>query len=610
MNILGVSAFYHDAAAALIKDGEIVAAAQEERFTREKHDPRFPLHALKYCCEAGGVGPSSIDYVVFYEKPLRKFDRIVRSFIQTSPGYSHQFMQAMSEWLPVKIRQRRLIEKSMSAAIGGKWASRILFSGHHLSHAASAFYPSPFQSAAVVTVDGVGEWDTTTIGVGSGRRLEIQRSVRFPHSLGLLYAAFTTYTGFKVNSGEYKMMGLAPYGEPVYADLIRDRLIDLRNDGSFAINMTYFDYATGSRMTNKAFHDLFGGEPRTPESDITQRDMDLSASIQLVTEEALENLIRAAAELTGETNVCMAGGVALNCVANGRLLRTGVFENIWIQPAAGDAGGALGAALAAHHLALEQPRVPPSDGDSMKGAYLGPSYTSQEVEESISSAGGVYELLDSETIIKRGAELLAQEKVMGWFQGRMEFGPRALGNRSILADPRSPRMQKALNLKIKFRESFRPFAPSVLREDLSEWFDLETDSPYMLLVANVKSAHLVQHHDDSLNRFGIDRLNQLRSVIPAVTHVDNSARIQTVKAETNPEYHALISEFKRLTECPVIVNTSFNIRNEPIVNTPLQAFRCFMGTDMDALVVGNLLLLKTEQDVKLRNDYRSEFQLD
>ena len=610
MHIIGISAFYHDAAATLVTDGAVVAAAQEERFTRIKHDPRFPSNAVRFCMDYAGLEPKDVDYVVFYEKPLMKFNRLMRTFLQTSPNHADTFSVATKEWLSGKLSHKRLLTNGLEEATGGSWGSKILFSDHHLSHAASAFYPSPFKNAAVLTLDGVGEWATTTLGVGSSSDLRIENEIKFPHSLGLLYAAFTTYTGFKVNSGEYKMMGLAPYGVPNFTNLIREHLIDVKSDGSFCINTEFFDYPAWRRMTNSKFHELFGGPPRHPESDITQREMDLAASIQAVTEDVVVSLARGAAAATGEKNLCLAGGVALNCVANGKLLREGVFENIWIQPAAGDAGGSTGAALAAYHLALGQTRTITQQSDAMSGAYLGPSFTQVDVKSRLAKIGANFEEMDDVTLISEAASLLASENVIGWFQGRMEFGPRALGNRSILADPRSQEMQKALNLKIKFRESFRPFAPSILREQLSDWFNMDVDSPYMLMVANVANKHLLPPDPENVGLFGIDLLNVSRSTIPAVTHVDYSARVQTIQGDTNPRYHALVSEFERLTGCPIVVNTSFNIRSEPIVNTPEDAFRCFMGTDMDILVVENCLMRKADQDMDLAVDYSETFDLD
>jgi carbamoyltransferase len=610
MNIVGISAYYHDSAVALVTNGKVLAAAQEERFTRVKHDSSFPKNALQFCLNFANLTPSDIDYVVFYEKPLLKFDRIIKSFVQTSPYYVKNFTDAMKDWVPKKLFQKKLLTTELTELLGGDWGSKVLFSDHHLSHAASAFFPSPFKRAAVLTLDGVGEWATTTLGVGNENNLKIEYEIKFPHSIGLLYAAFTTYLGFKVNSGEYKMMGLAPYGTPRFANLIQEKLIDVKKDGSFAINLEYFDYMTGRQMTNQKFHLLFGRPPRKAETEITQFDMDIASSIQKVTEIIVLRLARSASKLTGERNLCLAGGVALNCVANGKIIEDGCFENIWIQPAAGDAGGAVGAALAAYHLAFKQSREQLKALDGMNGAFLGPEFTQQDINEQLVNSGAVFEIMSDAKLTIQTAKLLAQGNVVGWFQGRAEFGPRALGNRSILADPRSKKMQKTLNLKIKFRESFRPFAPSVLREDLSQWFDLNVDSPYMLLVSKIQDKHLLQLRSDIEPMFGIDRLNIPRSIIPAVTHLDNSARIQTIHSETNKKYHSLITEFKKITGCPVIVNTSFNIRSEPIVNTPQEAFRCFMGTHMDILVVGNFIMYKSKQPPELIKNYLSDFVLD
>ena len=610
MYLIGISAFYHDSAAALIKNGEVISAAQEERFTRIKNDSNFPIHSVKFLLRSEKLKPSDIDFVVFYEKPFLKFDRIIKTFLNTAPKNLNNFQSAMKQWIPKKLFQKKLLLEQLNLAMPGDWSHKIIFSDHHLSHAASAFFPSPFDRAAVVTLDGVGEWATTTIGLGNSNELNIYKEIRFPNSLGLLYAAFTSYVGFKVNSGEYKMMGLAPYGEPKYLDLIYENLIDVRNDGSFSINQEFFEYQTGNRMTNYKFHQLFGGEPRLSESTITQREMDIAASIQKVIDQVVVRLITDVARETGEKNLCLAGGVALNCVTNGKIIESGQFEKIWIQPAAGDAGGAVGGALAAYHLALRQPRKVIENLDGMRGAYLGPEFKQTEIELGLKRAGAKFEVLDEVEIIKKTAQLLSDEKVIGWFQGRMEFGPRSLGNRSIIADPRSTKMQKTLNLKIKFRESFRPFAPSILREDLEEWFNLDIDSQYMLLVANVNVAKLLEMPKNSSSFFGIDKLNLIRSQIPAVTHVDNSARIQTVHFKTNSKYYALINEFKKITGCPVIVNTSFNIRGEPIVNTPEDAFRCFMGTDMDILIVGNCILYKHNQISNSNSDYLNSFTLD
>ena len=612
MYILGISAFYHDSAACLLSDGKIIAAAQEERFTRVKHDSRFPTNAIKYCLAEAGISPDQVDQVVFYEKPLPKFERLIETYLAFAPKGFKSFRVSMPIWLTDKIFQKRNLIKQLKSDLAQDvdWESKLLFSEHHLSHAASAFYPSPFESAAVLTMDGVGEWPTTSLALGSGSKLDVIKEIHFPHSLGLLYSAFTYFTGFKVNSGEYKVMGLAPYGEPKYSKIILDNLIDLKDDGSFRLNMEYFNYATGLTMTNDKFAKLFGGPARQSESELTQREMDLAASIQDVTEEVVLRLGRSIASETGERNLCLAGGVALNCVANGKLLRDGSFDNIWIQPAAGDAGGALGAALAVHYMMNGNSRTVPTNGDGMSGSYLGSHYSQPEIEKRLTAMGAVFETVTDEQVIERTAKALADGLAVGWHQGRMEFGPRALGGRSILADPRSPEVQKTLNLKVKFRESFRPFAPSVLRDDVSEWFDLKTDSPYMLLVADVAKDKQFAMTDDQNKLFGIDKLNVPRSQIPAVTHVDYSARIQTVHQETNPRYYALIKKFKELTGCPVIVNTSFNVRGEPIVESPEDAFRCLMGTDLDFLAVGNAILRKSDQPQHLIEDYKDKYELD
>jgi carbamoyltransferase len=611
MWILGISAFYHDSAAALIRDGEVIAAAQEERFTRKKHDARFPAHAVRYCLESAGVAPEQLDSVVFYEKPFLKFERLLDNYLAFAPRGLRSFRMALPLWTREKLFQKDLLCRELETIWPkSDWASRLLFTEHHQSHAASAFFPSPFEDAVVLTMDGVGEWATTSAAVGSGNRLEIVSEVRYPHSLGLLYSAFTYYTGFKVNSGEYKVMGLAPYGEPRYARAILDRLIDLKDDGSFRLDMRYFDYCTGLTMTNSRFDELFGGPPRRPEEPLTQRHMDLAASVQAVLEEAVLRMSCSLASKTGARNLCIAGGVGLNCVANGKVLRSGRFKGIWIQPASGDAGGAVGAALAAYYIHKGQPRHPNGQLDGMKGAYLGPSFENGDVEKRLTKAGAKYIVHGDAELIDRSVDALVEGKAVGWFQGRMEFGPRALGNRSILGDPRSPSMQSLLNLKVKYRESFRPFAPSVLREDVQDWFEMDTDSPYMLLVGDVLERRRIAMTPEQRNLFGIDRLNVPRSEIPAVTHVDYSARVQTVHAETNPRYHALISAFKARTGCPVIVNTSFNIRGEPIVCTPEDAFRCFMGTEIEVLVVGNCLLRKEDQDQSRKQDYRRSFELD
>ena len=611
MYTLGLSAYYHDSAAALLKDGEIVAAAQEERFSRKKHDARFPVNALNYCLAEAGISLAQVDQVAFYDKPFLKFERLLETYHAFAPRGFKSFRMAMPLWLREKLFQKDLLAKELKALEPGvNWLDRLLFSEHHLSHAASAFFPSPFDEALVLTMDGVGEWTTTSAAIGRGNSLEIFKEIHFPHSLGLLYSAFTYYLGFKVNSGEYKVMGLAPYGEPKYVQTILDHLIDLKPDGSYRLDQSYFDYCTGLTMTNARFDALFGAPPRKPDDPLTQREMDLAASVQAVTEEAVLRMTRALREETGLENLCLAGGVALNCVANGKVLRDGKFKQVWVQPAAGDAGGALGAALAAHHLYRDQPRQTRQGQDSMQGSYLGPLFAQADIEARLSAAGAKFSVLPDADLIDRTASLLASENVVGWFQGRMEFGPRALGGRSILGDPRSPKMQSVLNLKIKYRESFRPFAPSVLREHVAEWFDLDQDSPYMLMVADVARQHRINTADADAGLFGIEKLKVPRSTIPAVTHVDYSARIQTVHAETNPRYHALISSFHEKTGCPVLINTSFNVRGEPIVCTPEDAFRCLMGTGMDALVIGNCVLMKADQDPKLKLDYKNAFDLD
>ena len=611
MYILGISAYYHDSAACLVRDGEVLAAAQEERFTRKKHDHRYPAGAVEFCLRRAGITPKELDYVAFYDKPLLKFERLLETYIDYAPSGLRSFLLAMPLWLREKIWIREQVSKE--AGFGGK----VLFTEHHESHAASAFFPSPFESAAVLTMDGVGEWATSSYGYGRGNELHLLKELHFPHSLGLLYSAFTYYTGFKVNSGEYKVMGLAPYGEPKYVKLILDELVDLREDGSLRLNMKYFNFAAGLTMTNGAFDRLFGGPPRAPESEVTQREMDLARSVQEVTEEAMLRMARHVHKETGEKNLCLAGGVALNCVGNGRILREGPFDNVWVQPAAGDAGGSLGAALSAWYQYLGNERrveeVCRGGSDGMKGSYLGPEFSDDEIEESLVTLGARYRKVPHAELAETVARLLAEEKVVGWFQGRMEFGPRSLGARSILGDPRSPSMQSQMNLKIKFRESFRPFAPSVLRERVSDYFELETDSPYMLLVAPVRGELRRDMTKDEEGLFGIERLNVPRSTIPAVTHVDYSARVQTVRREENALYHELLSAFERLTGCAVLVNTSFNVRGEPIVCTPAQAFACFMRTEMDCLVVGDFLLLKSEQGRNAFSEdisWQEEFQLD
>jgi carbamoyltransferase len=611
VRILGISALYHDSAAALIEDGHLLAAVQEERFTRKKHDSSFPKHAIEYCLAEAQVGLSDVDFVVFYDKPFLKFERLLETYLAFAPSGFTSFRMAMPLWLKEKLFQKDLLRRELKAyAKEYDWENRLLFAEHHLSHAASAFFPSPYEEAAVLTMDGVGEWCTTSCGRGAGNQLEICKEIHFPHSLGLLYSAFTYYTGFKVNSGEYKIMGLAPYGQPKYAQVILDNLIDVKADGSFRLDMQYFDYCTGLTMTNDKFAALFGQPARKPEVWMTQFHMDVAASIQAVCEEVVLRLTRALAAETGAANLCLAGGVALNCVANGKVLRDGRFENIWIQPAAGDAGGAVGAAFAAYYLYKGQPRSIGNERDGMCGAFLGPSFAQPEIESRLKAAGAHFAARSETDVVEHTARALAQGKAVGWMQGRMEFGPRALGARSILGDPRSAEMQKILNLKIKYRESFRPFAPSVLSEEVDEWFDLEVDSPYMLLVAGVKERHRKAMSAEQQALFGIEKLNVPRSSIPAVTHVDYSARIQTVHKDTNPLYHSLIARFKELTGVPVLVNTSFNVRGEPIVNTPEDAFRCFMGSEIDTLVIGNCILEKDEQNPALKLDYRDAFELD
>jgi carbamoyltransferase len=611
MYILGISAYYHDSAACLVRDGEIVAAAQEERFTRRKHDHRFPSSAVEFCLRHAGITPAELDYVAFYDKPLLKFERLLETYIDYAPRGLRSFLMAMPLWLKEKLWIREQVSKEAG------FKGQVLFTEHHESHAASAFFPSPFESAAVLTMDGVGEWATSSYGYGRGNELHLLAELHFPHSLGLLYSAFTYYTGFKVNSGEYKLMGLAPYGEPRYVRLILDELVDLREDGSLRLNMKYFNFAAGLTMTNARFDELFGGPARASEGRLTQREMDLARSVQEVTEEAMLRMARHAHKVTGERNLCLAGGVALNCVGNGRILREAPFERVWIQPAAGDAGGSVGAALSVWYQYLSNGRsvetVCGAHADGMRGSYLGPEYTNDEIEEFLFTTGAGYRRVERAELAGVVARLLAEEKVVGWFQGRMEFGPRALGARSILGDPRSPRMQSQMNLKIKFRESFRPFAPSVLRERVKDFFEMDCDSPYMLLVAPVRVGLRREMTEDEGRLFGIEKLNVARSVLPAVTHVDYSARVQTVRREDNPLYYELLDAFGRLTGCPVLVNTSFNVRGEPIVCTPAQAYACFMRTEMDCLVLGDYLLLKDEQtDAAFAEDHswQEEFQLD
>jgi len=611
MIVLGISAYYHDAAAALLRDGHVIAAAQEERFTRKKHDSSFPHHAIRACLETSGVRASEVDFVAFYDKPFLKFERLLETYLAFAPRGFQSFRTALPVWIKDKLFQRgTLLSELKNVQSGIDWAKRLLFSEHHLSHAASAYYPSPFESAAVLTMDGVGEWTTTSLALGKGRELRVMKEIHFPHSLGLLYSAFTYYTGFKVNSGEYKVMGLAPYGEPRFVKQIKEHLIDIKEDGSFRLNLDYFDYCTGLRMTNAKFDRLFGAPARKPEQKLTQREMDLAASIQAVTEEVVIKLARGVARETGEKNLCLAGGVALNCVANGKLLRDGCFERLWLQPAAGDAGGALGAAQVAYFLHAKGARQVNGAMDGMRGGYLGPQYSNEEIARRLRAAGAVFELCDDQKIVAQSAAALAEGKALGWFQGRMEFGPRALGARSILGDARSATMQKQLNLKVKYRESFRPFAPAVLAEDAPRYFNLKTESPYMLLVADVADEHRIAMTEEEQKLFGIDKLNVPRSSIPAVTHVDYSARVQTVHRETNARFHELIARFKEKTGCPVIVNTSFNVRGEPIVGSPEDAFRCFMGTEIETLAVGNCFLRKEAQNPALRENYEHKFELD
>lgn len=612
MNILGISAFYHDSAAALVCDGKPFAAAQEERFSRKKHDARFPRNAINYCLSEAGISILGLDYIVFYDKPLVKFERLLETYLAYAPSGFRSFVAAMPIWLKEKLFLKDLLKKELASVAQCKTGALppLLFTEHHQSHAASAFFPSPFERAAVLCMDGVGEWATTSVWVGDGNSLDPQWEIDFPHSLGLLYSAFTYFTGFKVNSGEYKLMGLAPYGEPKYADLILDKLLSLKEDGSFRMDMRYFNYANGLTMTNRRFDEVFGGPPRRPESPVTQREMDIASSIQKVTEEVVLRLARTVHEETDTDYLCLAGGVALNCVANGRLLREGPFKDIWIQPAAGDAGGALGAALSVWHEYLGKPRsINPMD--NMSGSYLGPSFNSDQIETYLISVNASYQKMDDAELMPRLAEVLEKENVVGWFQGRMEFGPRALGGRSIIGDPRSKTMQSVMNLKIKYRESFRPFAPSVLAERVSDYFELDRASPYMLLVAPVQEQIRTPMSEAQQKLFGIERLNVPRSKIPAITHVDYSARVQTVHSETNPRYYDLLKHFERRTSCPVIVNTSFNVRGEPIVGSPEDAYRCFMRTEMDYLVLENFLLAKSDQPVWQKDDsWKDEFELD
>lgn len=610
--ILGISAYYHDSAAALVVDGNIVAAAQEERFTRKKHDAEFPAEAIRYCLREAGLSLTDITHVVFYDKPLIKFERLMETYLAYAPAGFRSFVKAIPVWLKEKLYLKKTLRRELAelGSIKETNLPPLLFTEHHQSHAASAFFPSPFEKAVVMCLDGVGEWATSSVWLGDGNTLTPQWDINFPHSLGLLYSAFTYYTGFKVNSGEYKLMGLAPYGTPKYVDLIFDHLIDVKADGSFRLNMSYFNYAAGLTMTNEKFHRLFNGPPRARESEVSQKEMDIARSIQVVTEEIVLKLARTAHKELGVDKLCLAGGVALNCVSNGRLLREGPFSEIWVQPAAGDAGGALGAALAIWHQYLEKPRIP-QPSDAMQGGYLGPRYSDAEITAYLDSVGAKYQRLDDKELLPKLAHIMASENVIGWFQGRMEFGPRALGGRSIIGDPRSPKMQSVMNLKIKYRESFRPFAPAVKADKVSEWFQHQAVSPYMLMVAPVAEDKRIPMTLEQERLFGIEKLNVPRSQIPAVTHVDYSARIQTVHPETNPRFYTLLDEFEKLTGCPVSINTSFNVRGEPIVNTPEDAYRCFMRCEMDYLVLENYLLAKPEQPAWEKNDnWKDEFELD
>jgi carbamoyltransferase len=609
-SILGISAFYHDSAAALIVDGEIIAAAQEERFTRKKHDPSYPINAINYCLSEADISLDKIDYIAFYDKPFLKFERLLETYVALAPKGFQSFRMAMPIWLREKLFLKDVLIKELKKVDKNFNSNKLMFGEHHFSHAASAFYASPFEKSVILILDGVGEWATSSVAIGNGNDLDIVKEIHFPHSLGLLYSSFTYYIGFRVNSGEYKLMGLAPYGEPKYKELILDKLIDLKEDGSFRLDQSYFNYSTGLTMVNKKFANLFGEPVRKPDVDkLTQFHMDIAASIQEVTEQIILTITRSLAKEYKIKNLCMAGGVALNCVANGKILRDKSFEKIWIQPASGDAGGALGGALAVWHKELNKPRKA-NPNDSMQGSYLGPSYDQNTIEKELSACGANFESISIDEVIEQTAQALSEDMAIGWFQDRMEFGPRSLGCRSILGDPRSEKMQKSLNLKVKFRESFRPFAPSVLREDVSEWFEADYDSPYMLMVDQVNEKQRIDMTLKEELLFGIDKLNIKRSSIPAVTHVDYSARIQTVHKSTNPKYHALITKFKEKTGCPLVVNTSFNVRGEPIVCTPEDAFKCFMGTDLDILVVGLCILRKHKQDKSLTEDYKDKYELD
>ena len=610
-SILGISAYYHDSAASIIVDVKIIAAAQEERFTRKKHDSSYPFNAIEFVLNYSNLKLSEIDQIIFFEKPFLKFERLLETYVAFAPKGFMSFCKAIPIWLKDKLFQKRMLLNELKKHDDNfEDSKKIFFSNHHLSHAASAFFPSPFEEAIILTADAVGEWATTTVAVGNKNALEIKKEIHFPHSLGLLYSAFTYYAGFKVNSGEYKLMGLAPYGKPIFEEKIINNLVDIKEDGTFRLDQTYFNYATGLTMTSKKFHDLFGQKPRNPKIDqLTQFHMDIAASIQKVTEDIMLKLARSLKKEFNISNLCLAGGVALNCVANGKILKEKIFDNIWVQPAAGDAGGSIGAALALWHIEQNNPRII-NLKDNMQGSYLGPEYTQKNIENQLLEIGAKFETLNEDDLLRKTAEDLSNGEAIGWFQGRMEFGPRALGNRSIIADPRSPIMQKKLNLKVKYRESFRPFAPSILQEDLSEWFDINIDSPYMLMVANVKKSKTIAMTNEQEELFGIEKLNIKRSTIPAVTHVDYSSRIQTVNEDTNSKYYKLIKKFKEITNCPVVINTSFNVRGEPIVNTPLDAFNCFMGTELDKLVIGNCYLQKNKQNPDLQRDYTKEFELD
>ena len=610
-SILGISAFYHDSAATILIDGKIIAAAQEERFTRKKHDPSYPYNAIEFVLNYANLKLNDVDQIIFFEKPFLKFERLLETYVAFAPKGFKSFCMAMPIWLKDKLFQKKMLFNELKKHDKNfKEEKKIFFSEHHLSHAASAFFPSPFEEAIVLTADGVGEWATTTLAIGKGNSLEIKKEIHFPHSLGLLYSAFTYYTGFKVNSGEYKLMGLAPYGTPIYEDKIKDNLIDVKEDGSFHLDQTYFNYATGLTMTNKKFSNLFGKSPRDSKKEkLTQFHMDIAASIQKVTEDIMIKLAKSLKEEFNISNLCLAGGVALNCVANGKILKEKIFDNIWVQPAAGDAGGSLGAALALWHIEQDNHRIV-NLSDDMQGSYLGPEYNQKQIEEQLDKVGAKYKTLDEEDLIEKTADDISKGEAIGWFQGRMEFGPRALGARSILGDPRSSDMQKNLNLKVKYRESFRPFAPSILKEDLAEWFDIKVNSPYMLMVSNINKDKIIDMTEEQKKLFGIDKLNIKRSELPAITHVDYSSRIQTVHKETNKKYFKLIQKFKEKTNCPVLVNTSFNVRGEPIVNTPLDAFNCFMGTELDKLAIGNCYLEKKYQNPLLKKDYKKEFELD